>query len=106
MRDFLDVRDAGAALAALVASDVCGDVNIGSGKPVRLAEIAERLARKAGRPDLLDLGALPDRPDEPPFIVADTRILREEVGFEPQFDLEAGLARALDHWRRHENEHD
>jgi nucleoside-diphosphate-sugar epimerase len=105
VRDFLDVGDAGAALAALAASDTCGDVNIGSGKPVRLAEIAERLARSAGRPDLLDLGALPDRPDEPPFIVADARILREEVGFEPQFDLEAGLARALDHWRKHENGH-
>ncbi|MBV8663599.1 MAG: NAD(P)-dependent oxidoreductase, partial [Hyphomicrobiales bacterium] len=105
MRDFLDVRDAGAALAALAVSDHSGDVNIASGKPVRVAEIAERLAKAAGRPDLLDLGALPDRPDEPPFVVADVRVLREEVGFEPQFDLDAGLAAALDFWRQHENRH-
>ncbi len=105
VRDFLDVRDAGAALAALAASDTSGDVNVGSGKPIRVAEIAERLAKAAARPDLLDLGALPDRPDEPPFVVADVRILREEVGFEPQFDLEPGLADALDFWRWHENRH-
>jgi nucleoside-diphosphate-sugar epimerase len=106
VRDFLDVRDAGGALAKLVAGDYCGDVNVGSGAPTRLAEIAERLARAAGRPDLLDLGALPDRPGEPPFIVADTRILKEEVGFEPQIDLDAGLRAALDDWRERGGGHD
>ncbi len=105
-RDFLDVRDAGAALAKLVASDYCGDVNIASGAPTRLGELAERLAEAAGRRDLLELGALPDRPDEPPFVVADTRILREEVGFEPTYDLDAGLGAALAYWRKREGEHD
>jgi nucleoside-diphosphate-sugar epimerase len=98
VRDFLDVRDAGAALAMLIAGDHRGDVNIGSGVPTRLSEIAERLAASVGQQDLLELGALPDRPDEPPFIVASTRILREEVGFEPRFDLETGLGEALSYW--------
>jgi nucleoside-diphosphate-sugar epimerase len=101
-RDFLDVRDAGGALARLVASNYRGDVNIGSGVPTRLCELAKRLAAAAGRPDLLELGALTDRPDEPPFVVAGTRILREEVGFEPRFDLDAGLAGAFGYWREHE----
>ncbi len=97
-RDFLDVRDAGAALAKLVAGNYSGDVNIGSGAATRLSEIAERLCTAAGRPDLLQLGALPDRAEEPAFIVADTRILREMVGFVPRFDLSAGLRAALDEW--------
>ena len=99
IRDFLDVRDAGAALAALIASDYCGDVNIGSGAPVRLADIAETLADIAGRPDLLRLGALPDRADEPPFIVADVRNLRDQLGFRPQFELKHALSEAVDYWR-------
>jgi nucleoside-diphosphate-sugar epimerase len=106
IRDFLDVRDAGAALARLVVSDVAGPVNVGSGAPTRLADIAEKLADLAGRRDLLRLGALPDRPDEPPFVVADTRILRQEVGFQPRFALGAGLAAALDYWRKREGDHD
>lgn len=106
VRDVLDVRDAGAALAKLVGSGVCGDVNIASGRPTRLADMAQRLALAAGRPDLLDLGAVPDQPGEPPFIVADTRILKEEVGFEPQFDLDAGLRALLDDWRQREVGHD
>jgi nucleoside-diphosphate-sugar epimerase len=105
VRDFLDVRDAGAALAKLLGANYVGAVNIGSGVPTPIGQIAERLAEAAGRGDLLELGALPDRANDPPFVVADTRILREEVGFEPQFDLDAGLAHALDYWRKHENEH-
>ncbi len=100
VRDFLDVRDAAGALAKLVAGDTSGDVNIGSGAPTRVSELAERLAKAAGRRDLLELGALPDRPGEPPFVVADTRVLREEVGFEPRFDLDAGLGDALAYWRK------
>jgi nucleoside-diphosphate-sugar epimerase len=106
VRDFLDVRDAGAALAKLVAGDFCGDVNIGSGVAARLSDIAERLAALAGRRDLLQLGALPDRSDEPPTVVADTRILREEVGFRPRFDLDTGLVAAVDYWREREADHD
>jgi nucleoside-diphosphate-sugar epimerase len=99
IHDFLDARDAGAALAAVVASDYCGDVNIGSGAPVRLADVAETLADLVGRRDLLRLGALPDRLNEPLFVVADTRILREKIGFAPQFELRAGLAAAIEDCR-------
>ncbi len=102
VRDYLDVRDAGAALAKLVASDYAGDVNIGSGAPTSLRELAERLAEAAGRRDLLDLGALPERAGEPPFIVADTRILKETIGFTPRLDLDAGLRAALDDWTARE----
>ena len=101
-RDFLDARDAGAALAKVVASDYVGPVNVGSGAPTRVADLARSLARIAGRPELLQLGALPDRADEPPYIVADTRILGERIGFAPQFDLEAGLRAVLDDWRTRE----
>ena len=76
IRDFLDVRDAGAALAKLVVGDYCGDVNVASGAPTPLADIAAALAEVAGRRDLLEVGALPDRTNEPPFPVADTRVAR------------------------------
>jgi len=56
------------------------------------------LGRLAGRPELIKLGALPDRADEPVRIVADTTRLTTEVGFRPRFDLETGLREALDYW--------
>ena len=102
VRDFLDARDAGSALAALALSDVRGAVNIGSGTGVTIASIAERLGRTSGKSHLIRYGALPDRPGEPPRIVATVKRLREEVGFEPARSLDQGLADAYSWWSSQE----
>jgi nucleoside-diphosphate-sugar epimerase len=98
VRDFMDVRDAGAALAAITLSGATDTINVGAGHGARVAEVASMLGRLAGRPELIKLGALPDRADEPVRIVADTTRLTTEVGFRPRFDLETGLREALDYW--------
>ncbi|MBA2517776.1 MAG: NAD(P)-dependent oxidoreductase [Solirubrobacterales bacterium] len=99
-RDFLHVADVAGAFAGLVASDVAGSVNVASGTEVPVRRLVELVAEAAGRPDLLDVGALPSRPDEPPDIAADVTRLSEEVGFVPDFGLEDGLAATLEWWRR------
>jgi nucleoside-diphosphate-sugar epimerase len=98
-RDFLHVDDVARAFAALLDSDVGGAVNIASGEAVTVRSIAEQLARASGRPDLLKVGALADRPDDPPIIAADVGRLRGEVGFRPSFSLEDGLAATVSWWR-------
>ena len=95
IRDFIDVRDAGSALAALAISNVTGPVNIASGQAVSIAEIAMTLGRLVGRDDLVQLGALPDRAGEPARIVAEVSRLSREVGFTAQWSLERGLSDAL-----------
>jgi nucleoside-diphosphate-sugar epimerase len=100
IRDYLHARDAGAAIAAVATSPLAGAVNIGSGVPVRLLEIGQQLAAMAGRPDLLQAGAYPDRPGEPDSLVLDVGRLSNEAGFKPAISLEAGLAGMLEHWRR------
>jgi nucleoside-diphosphate-sugar epimerase len=99
-RDFMHVADVGAAFAALVASSVEGAVNVAAGSGRTLREVTEALGRIAGRPELLDIGALPPRAGDPERLVADATRLREEVGFEARIELEAGLAETLDWWRR------
>lgn len=94
VRDFCSTPWLGRALAALAASGVTGPVNAASGEPVAIRGVVETIGGITGRPDLLRLGALPDRPGEPPFIAADTTRLRAEVGFAERFDLAAEL-RAL-----------
>ena len=98
-RDFIEARDAGAAFAALVDSDVSGPVNVASGESHTIAEVAQTIAELVGRPELLRLGALADRPGEPPTLTADVRRLREDVGFTPAVALRDGLAEAVRFWR-------
>jgi len=98
IRDFMDTRDAGAALAALALAGTAGAVNIATGEAQSVRAIAALLGKLGGRPDLVEIGALPDR-EEPPYIVGSSRRLRDEVGFAPQITLEQGLADALAFWR-------
>jgi nucleoside-diphosphate-sugar epimerase len=98
-RDFLDVRDLGRCLALLLASEVEGAVNVASGEGVAVAHIAALLGEIIGRPDLVQLGALPLPPAEPSAIVADIGRLRREVGAAPEIAIERGLADAAAWWR-------
>jgi nucleoside-diphosphate-sugar epimerase len=99
VRDLLHVADVAAAFVALLDSDVRGAVNIASGEGVALADVVTRLGEKAGRADLIQLGALEAPANDPPALVADARRLAEEVGWRPRRDLDAGLDDTLAWWR-------
>jgi nucleoside-diphosphate-sugar epimerase len=98
-RDFLHVADVGAALAGLLDANLCGPVNIGSGVPITIGDVASRLAAALGRPELLMLGAVPDTESSPRMILASTDRLVEGMGWAPQHSLDEGLALTIDWWR-------
>ena len=99
VRDLMDVRDAGAALAALAGSDRRGPVNVATGLPVTIREVVATIGQLVGRPELVELGAIPDRPDDPAFLVAEVEVLAQQVGFRPAIALRQGLSEAVDSWR-------
>jgi nucleoside-diphosphate-sugar epimerase len=98
VRDFLHVDDVAKALSAVTLSSVEGPVNIGSGRPVTVREVAEAIGAACGRSDLLGFGDLPARPGDPAFVCADVAKLRA-LGFEPRFGLRDGLEDAVSWWR-------
>jgi nucleoside-diphosphate-sugar epimerase len=100
IRDYLYSVDAADALVTLLESDVEGAVNIASGEPSTIAQLVYRAAAQLGREELVELGAIAARPDEPPLIVADVRRLREEVGWSPRHAIEEALGATIDWWRR------
>jgi nucleoside-diphosphate-sugar epimerase len=98
-RDYLHVQDAAEALVTLLASNVTGAVNIASGQPTAVGDIARLIGQKIGRTHLLALGAQPLARHEPPLLVADVRRLRTELDWQPQFDLDRGLAQTIGWWQ-------
>jgi nucleoside-diphosphate-sugar epimerase len=95
VRDFLHVRDVATALVALMGSDIQGPVNVGSGEGVAIRDVVQELGRMAGRPELIELGALP-RPDgDPDAIIAEVSRLCDELGWSPSVGLREGLADVL-----------
>lgn len=69
VRDFLDVREAGRLITDIALSRKQGAVNICSGIPMKVRQLAEQIADEYGRRDLLAFGARPDDPLEPPSVV-------------------------------------
>jgi len=100
IRDFLHVKDVAGALVSLLDSEVTGPVNIASGQPVPLREIASRIGAFLGRQELLQFGAVPALPEEVPLIAADVRRLTEEVGWRRKYDLDLGIRETLGWWER------
>lgn len=105
-RDFVDVRDVARAVHAASLSAAQGVVNIGSGRAVRLRDMAAALAHVAGYDGLLH--ELDDHPaaghghgpgPHPPYPdgcglwqQADVRTARDRLGWRPRIALEESLA--------------
>lgn len=94
-RDFQHVEDTAGAFVALLASEVEGAVNIGSGTAVAVRALVEQAAALRDALPLMHFGQRPMQPGEPPLLVAATRRLAQEVGYRPRFDLDTGLRDAL-----------
>jgi dTDP-6-deoxy-L-talose 4-dehydrogenase (NAD+) len=69
IRDFLDVTDAAKMIVNVSLSGQTGAVNICSGKPITVRQLAEQIADEYGRRDLLVFGARPDNFTDPPCVV-------------------------------------
>lgn len=100
VRDFLHVEDVAEAIWAVARSGLSGPVNVGSGEPVTVRVIAERMGAIVGRPDLVEVGALPYAPGDPMFLCADNRRLRGHTGWSPRYDLDEGLRQTVEWWRQ------
>lgn len=98
VRDFMHAEDVAGALEAIALSPIEGPVNVGSGRPIELRELALALGRRAGGEQRVEFDALPAAPGEPPFLCADNRRLTEEVGYRPRIGLEEGLSRTVAWW--------
>jgi nucleoside-diphosphate-sugar epimerase len=97
-RDYLHVRDLGAAISRLLMSGLTGPVNLGSGEPVRQSVLIDLIARLSGGGAHLEVGALETAADDIPILFADTARIRS-TGWAPQIDHEDGLASTLAWWR-------
>jgi nucleoside-diphosphate-sugar epimerase len=69
IRDYLDVRDAGRMIADAALGAAQGPINICSGIPVTIRQLAEQIADEYGRRDLLRFGVRPDNPVDPPCVI-------------------------------------
>jgi len=103
IRDFLHIEDVASAIWAVAKSNVSGVVNVGSGQPVTVGQIALELGNLLGKPDLIHLGALPYRPNDPMFICANNELLRKKTDWTQKYNLTTGLKNTIKWYKDHLN---
>jgi dTDP-6-deoxy-L-talose 4-dehydrogenase (NAD+) len=69
IRDFLDVADAGNVIAEVALGNQAGPINVCSGVPITVRQLAEKIADEYGRRDLLKFGMRKDNLVDPPCVV-------------------------------------
>jgi nucleoside-diphosphate-sugar epimerase len=69
IRDYLDVREAGHMIVETALNKVQGPVNICSGLPITVRQLAEQIADEYGRRELLKFGVRPDNLVDPGYVV-------------------------------------
>ncbi len=97
-RDFVDVRDvARACRLALEAEGAAGHaINVGSGRSYTVREIALRLSRLLGRPDIQPEITGRFRAGDIRHCFADLALAGELLGYRCEIDLDRGLATLAD----------
>jgi dTDP-glucose 4,6-dehydratase len=101
VRDFVYVDDACnglvAVLNALISTQLpSGAYNLATSKGHTVAEFAQYVCEALDAPaELLQLGALPMRPDDLPYVVGNAKKLKNACGWHAGTSLEEGIKRAL-----------
>lgn len=99
IRDYLYAEDVADAFVHLLESDFTGEMNIASGQPVELREIVQSIGQLMGRPDLIELGAIPQAATDTPKVVADVTRMKSRLGWSPSWSLTDGLAKTIHWWQ-------
>jgi nucleoside-diphosphate-sugar epimerase len=99
VRDYLHIEDVASAICAVATSSLTGAVNIASGIPVTVREIALKIGEALDLVNLLKFGALPYAASEPLYLLADNAKLREGTGWIPRYPLEEGLLQTIEWWK-------
>ena len=84
-------------------SHVSGTVNIASGRPVTLREIALAAADCLYARDRAQFATSAAQENEPPSILGDNRRLADEVGWHPSYDLLTGIAHTVRSWHERQD---
>jgi len=98
MRDYLHVSDVADAFMAILENQAEGIYNICSGEAVAIKSIIQQIGSLTGKPELVEIGALPYRNWESMYLCGNNERLRA-LGWTAKVNLQEGLQDAIQYWQ-------
>lgn len=93
VRDYMFAQDIAEAFVKFLDSDLTGEMNICSGKPAKISDIALLIAKKLHKEHLLRFA--PANAPQPETILGDCTRLKKELDFTPKFEMEDVLDKLI-----------
>lgn len=94
IRDYIYTKDIASAFVKFLTSDVKGVVNICTGKETTIRDYVMKIARLMNKEDLIVFNEQPS--PQQVRVVGNPFRLNHEVGFQPQYTIDAALEEILD----------
>ena len=93
IKDYMYTKDIAGGFVKLLDSQVCGIVNICTGKGITLREYANLYAQKLGKEKYLKIKK--EDTNQPPIIVGDNHRLTNEVGYKIKYSTQDAVSEIL-----------
>jgi len=100
IRDFIDTRICGRALAQLLESNTIGSVNIGSGEATSIATLVKKICALCDYTGNIKFGAVAMNKSDPSFMAPDLSRLHNEAGFHEQKNTAESLMEMIEASRK------
>jgi nucleoside-diphosphate-sugar epimerase len=98
-----DVTEAYVRAASLPAGEPGAVYNVGTGVQTSLAEVVDVARRLLSIETVPRWGSMVSRSWDTTTWIADTRRIRDELGWIPRYDFERGFARLVDWFHAHQD---
>jgi nucleoside-diphosphate-sugar epimerase len=102
IRDFLYVSDLVDAHVKMIESDPSPGqvINISTSKPTSIKDLAQIVAEQTGFKNEIKWNAIPPRPREIKWLVADNTKARTLLKWEPRTNLNEGITKTIESWKQ------
>ncbi|HDZ42260.1 MAG TPA: SDR family oxidoreductase [Bacteroidetes bacterium] len=95
---YIDDLTAGLKLLMNTADSFTGPVNLGNDREITIIELAEIIIKMTGSKSSITFKPLPE--DDPEQRKPDISLARKELNWEPEHDLENGLIKTIDYFKK------
>lgn len=96
IRDFIYIKDVAQILVRLLRAGLSGFINIGSGEPISLRDVATIVIDNLGHPELIQFGERPASIESPQRVVASIDRLSRDLNWSPTYSLRRGIGETIE----------
>lgn len=102
--DYIYVKDVALALILLLESSYNGDVNVSSGKVIKLKDLILKIARIFDRENLLNFGILSRPQGSPDFVLGNNELLKKVTSWNENYGIDNGITEFIDYYKSKNNQ--